>query len=186
MALLLLSALVVMDVVVMRHADRFDGAEPEPADRVWPEEQPPVVRAGAYVSLAVGALSFPATLAPVVMTVLAFQKHRLLSEAWVSFVAIVVASLSMSAAIKGLRMSHLLRHFTADMRPLLKTTTLYLVLWELFVLVLAVLMRPPSGNIAVLIWGYVAVNTLGTALVVAAVRIGLAATAPTPSAATEG
>ncbi len=183
MALLLLVALIAMDLVVMRHADRFDGAKPEPADRVWPEREPPVVAAGAYVSLGVGSLSFPATLAPVVMTVLALQRHRLLSEAWVSFVAIVVAALSMSAAIKCLRMSHLLRHFSAEMHPLLKATTLYLVLWAIFVLFLATLMRSPSGNIATLIWGYVAMLTLGTALLTAAVRVALAATTPTPAPA---
>ncbi len=175
MALLLLIALIAIDLVVMRHADRFDGTEPEPSQRVWPQQPPPLVKAGAYVSLVLGAVSFPATLAPVVMTVLTFQRHRLLSEAWVSLAAMIVATLSMSAAIKGLRMSHLLRHLTAEMRPLLRSTAAYLVLWELLVVFLGMLMRPPSGDIAVLIWSYLAANTLGTALVVAAARVGLEA-----------
>ena len=172
-AALLVLGLIALDLVVMRHADRFDGVKPDSAERVWAKDRPPVVTAAAFTFLALGALSFPATLAPTVMTVLTFQRHRLLSEAWVSLAAMIVATLSMSAAIKCLRVSHLLRYLTDEMRPLLKWTVLFLVLWELLVLVLTVTMRPIGGSIGVLIWSYVAVTTIGTGVVVAAARVAL-------------
>ena len=176
LAALCLAVLVTLDLTVMRGADRFDGlsADDEGLTLVFHEKPPSAVLAGRWAGLVLGVISFPATLAPVVITVLAFQKHPVLSHGWISLVAVIVAGVSMSAAVKYLRTAHFFRGFAEEMRKLLKHTVLYQGLWTLFVLIMLLLMRSPeSGRLVMLIWGYVALSIVGFVVTAAAARHAL-------------
>lgn len=176
-AALCLAVLVILDLTVMRGADRFDGSTTEDDEALtpmWKDDVPGTVKAGRWAGLALGVTSFPATLAPVVITVLAFQKHPVLSHGWISLVAVIVAGVSMSAAVKYLRTAHLFRGFAQEMKKLLKHTVIYQGLWTFFVLIMLVLMRSPeSGRLVALIWGYVAISIVGFALTALAAKQAL-------------
>jgi len=172
-AALCLAVLVTLDLTVMRGADRFDGmdADDEGLTLLFKGSAPPAVQAGRWAGLVLGVISFPATLAPVVITVLAFQEHPVLSHGWISLVAVIVAGVSMSAAVKYLRTAHLFRGFAEEMKKLLKHTLVYQGLWTVFVLLMLMLMRSPeSGRLVALIWGYVALSLVGFGLTAAAAR----------------
>ena len=176
LATLCLAVLVTLDLTIMRGADRFDGLTPddEGLTLVWKRDVPPAVRAGRWAGLVLGVISFPATLAPVVITVLAFQEHPVLSHGWISLVAVIVAGVSMSAAVKYLRTAHLFRGFAEEMKALLKHTLLYQGLWTLFVLIMLMLMRSPeSGRLVTLIWSYVALSIVGFAMTALAAKHAL-------------
>ncbi|MEM9073058.1 MAG: hypothetical protein AAGE52_31425 [Myxococcota bacterium] len=183
LAALCLVFLLVLDLVVMRGADRFDGSRPNEGDRVWKKTPPPVI-GGAWISTLLGVAAFPGTLAPVVITVLAFQAHPVLSDGWISLTAVIVAGLSMSAAVKCLRVSHFLRNLTREMRGLLTKTLIYLAVWAIFVVVGCALMRPADGNLALIVWAYVGFNTVGIVAAAIAIRSALDATAPPTGHAT--
>lgn len=177
LAALCLAVLVTLDLTLMRGADRFDGlsAGDEGLTLVWKDGPPPAVRAGRWAGLVLGVISFPGTLAPVVITVLAFQRHPVLADGWIALVAVIVAGVSMSAAVKYLRAAHFFRGFAEEMKTLLKHTVLYQGLWTLFVLLLLILMRSPdeSGNLTALIWAYVGLSVVGFAMTAAAARHAL-------------
>lgn len=175
-AALVLAVLVTLDLTLMRGADRFDGVSPgeEGLSLVWKDGAPTPVRAARWTGLVLGALSFPGTLAPVVITVLAFQAHPVLSHGWIALVAVIVAGVSMSAAVKYLRTAHFFRGYAEEMKKLLKHTLLYQGLWTVFILIMLMLMRSPdSGRLVALIWGYVALSIVGFAVTAAAARHAL-------------
>ena len=138
-----------------------------------------LVRAGAVFSAVLGLLYFPATLAPVILTALAFQAQPLLTDGWVALVAVVVAGLSMSVALKALRTSHLLIRLTDDTALLLRNTLLYQAAWTIFVLLLLLVADVPGGLVGLVVWAYVGTLLGGALLVGFAGRAALAFVART-------
>lgn len=167
-ALAALAALVllVLDLVVLRASESLD-VEGEPAGA---RARSSGERAGAGAAFLLGVIGFPGTLAPVVLTVLAFQANPITTDGWVALLAVIVASLSMSAAVKSFRIAQLLGRVKDESRRLLGATVIYLLVWALLVVVLLGLARAPEGPVRLLIWVYVGVLLAGTVVVGATAR----------------
>jgi hypothetical protein len=174
--------LLVVDMTVMRHGDRFDarltstgeGAYREGSTEVWAKAKTPIlVRVAAAVSFMLGVLGFPATLAPVVLTVLAFRQSALMSDGWVSLVVVFLAGIAMSVAIKQMRVAHLLLSLRDEMSRLLKQTIAYLLVWVFIVWILFAGATLPSGHVTTIVWSYLGALTVGVALTALGVKTAL-------------
>jgi hypothetical protein len=167
-ALAALAALVllVLDLVVLRSSEALD-VETEPTARPARSSGD---KAGAGAAFLLGVLGFPGTLAPVVLTVLAFQAHPITADGWVALLAVIVASLSMSAAVKSFRVAQLLGRVKDESRRLLGATVIYLLVWALLVVLLLGLARAPEGPVRLVIWAYVALLLAGSVVVGATAR----------------
>jgi hypothetical protein len=162
LAALVTLSLAVLDLVVLRGLEPREGDPPlVPTD----EARDGKTRLGALAAFLLGAIGFPGTLAPVVLTVLAFQAHPITTDGWVALLAVLVASFSMSAAVKSFRVAQLLGRVEPRARRLLGTSVIYVLLWALLVAVLVLLARSPHGLVAVVVWSYVGVLLAGTAVV---------------------
>ena len=185
-------ALLMLDLVVLRSIESLDlvGALP-PADMVSPGSGDPMAgaprdgrrslsdRTGAGAAFVLGVIGFPGTLAPVVLTVLAFQANPITADGWVALLAVVVASFSMSAAVKSFRVAHYLGRVTGESQRLLGATVIYVLVWALLVVLLLGLARAPEGPVRFVIWTYVALLLAGS-LVVGATSRGLLGTTVRP------
>ena len=165
-ALAALAALVllVLDLVVLRASESLD-VEGEPARARSSGE-----RAGAGAAFLLGVVGFPGTLAPVVLTVLAFQANPITTDGWVALLAVIVASLSMSAAVKSFRIAQLLGRVKDESRRVLGATVIYLLVWALLVVLLLGLARAPEGPVRLVIWAYVGLLLAGSVVVGATAR----------------
>lgn len=175
------SALLVLDLTLLRKADRFDAIGDVTATEsyVWArEKRPGLVRVAGWTSLGLGVIGFPATLAPVVLTVLAFQKHPVMSDGWVSLTAVVLAGISMSVAIKQVRVAHLLASLQREMVQLLRHTLLYLGGWIAVIWILLAGSDVPGGHVGLIVWTYLGVVTAGSVLVFVGVRAAITRAAP--------
>lgn len=156
-------ALLALDIVVLRGLEPREGDPPLTTRPTAPRVGP--ARAGSVAALVLGVLGFPGTLAPVVLTVLAFQAHPVTTDGWVALLAVVVASLSMSAAIKSFRIAQLLGRVEDVGRRLLGASVIYLLVWAVLVLLLLLLARSAEGPVQLLVWSYVAILLVATTVV---------------------
>lgn len=163
--------LLAMDIVILRGLERAD----EEAPTELAPERSSQHRAGAVAALGLGVLGFPGTLAPVVLTVLAFQAHPITSDGWVALIAVIVAGLSMSAAVKSLRVAQLLGRVSGAAQRLVGATMVYLLVWAIIIGLLLLLGRTPAGAVRLVVWVYAALLFVGTGLVAAMGRGALAA-----------
>ena len=177
---LCLFSLLAFDFTLMRNAERFDRLQDLKADGikltpVWSRKLPAplIVKIGAIIAMLMGIFGFPATFAPVVTAVHAFQAHPILSTGWISIIVTLIAAVSMSAAVKSYRLGHLLRTYAQEMRPLLKITALYIGLWLTLVLLLCLAMRAPKPPLTLIIWGYMVVSIVAAGAIAGAVRCAL-------------
>jgi hypothetical protein len=183
-ALAALAALVllVLDLVVLRSIESLELATSlPPADMATPPPRSPMAgtssspralreRLGAGAAFVLGVIGFPGTLAPVVLTVLAFQAHPITADGWVALLAVIVASFSMSAAVKSFRIAQYLGRVTGESLRLLGATVIYLLVWALLVVLLLGLARAPEGPVRIVVWAYVAVLLAGSVVVGATAR----------------
>ncbi|MEZ4253029.1 MAG: hypothetical protein R3B99_32880 [Polyangiales bacterium] len=155
-------SLLVLDLVILRGLEPREGEPPVmPTD----DARDGKTRAGAGAAFLLGAIGFPGTLAPVVLTVLAFQANPITSDGWVALMAVIVASLSMSAAVKSFRVAQLLGRVEDSARRLLGTSVIYVLLWAVLVCALLGLARAPEGMVALVVWAYVGLLLVGTTVV---------------------
>jgi len=184
-ALAALAALVllVLDLVVLRSIESLElVSHHPPTDVMTPAPRSPMAgiasqtpralrdRLGAGAAFVLGVIGFPGTLAPVVLTVLAFQAHPITADGWVALLAVIVASFSMSAAVKSFRIAQYLGRVTGESSRLLGATVIYLLVWALLVVLLLGLARAPEGPVRLVIWAYVAVLLVGSVVVGATAR----------------
>jgi len=184
-ALAALAALVllVLDLVVLRSIESLELVTSlPPANMVTPPARDPMAgtasrgprtlreRLGAGAAFVLGVIGFPGTLAPVVLTVLAFQAHPITADGWVALLAVIVASFSMSAAVKSFRIAQYLGRVTGESLRLLGATVIYVLVWALLVVLLLGLARAPEGPVRLVIWGYVALLLAGSVVVGATAR----------------
>ncbi|MBX3246593.1 MAG: hypothetical protein KF901_05365 [Myxococcales bacterium] len=159
-------ALLAMDIVILRGLERAD----EEAPTELAPERSSTHRAGAIAALGLGVLGFPGTLAPVVLTVLAFQAHPITTDGWVALIAVIVAGLSMSAAVKSFRIAQLLGRVSGAATRLVGATVVYLLVWAVLIGLLLLLGRAPEGPVRLVIWVYSVLLLAGTAVVAATGR----------------
>jgi hypothetical protein len=168
LAILLGVGLLAFDLWQSRREDRFAAEEQAPGaavirhgfKRAFGADAPLLGRVTGVLALVYGILSFPATLAPVILSVLALQAQPLGGDGTTALISMIVAGLSMSAGIKALRAGGLLLSADADARRIVVRSTFYVVGWAALVLCLLTLARRPGGAVAAIVYVYAAITVL--------------------------
>tara|TARA_B100001750_G_scaffold227101_1_gene220455 strand:- start:7564 stop:8151 length:588 start_codon:yes stop_codon:yes gene_type:complete len=180
-------ALLAFDVWQSRREDRFAAEEQAPGASVIQrgfarlgDPAPILARVASPLAIVYGILSFPATLAPVVLAVLAMHTQPLGGDGTTALVSMIVAGLSMSAGIKAIRAGGLLLATEHDARRVVVRSTFYVMLWAVLVLCLVSMARPAPGPVATLIYVYAAV-TLGVAVLLRLGQNAVSPAAPQPT-----
>ncbi|MBO6940204.1 MAG: hypothetical protein JJ863_34850 [Deltaproteobacteria bacterium] len=159
-------ALLLFDLWQSRRDDRFAPEEQEPSGsviqkgfgRAFGKGAGGIGRVASVVSIAYGVLSFPATLAPVILSVLAMQAQPLGGDGTTALISMIVAGLSMSAGIKAIRAGGLLLSDDDMARVVVARSTFYVVGWAALVLTMVSFARPPSGHVATIIYAHAGVT----------------------------
>ena len=179
LAVALGAALLLFDLWQSRRDDRFAPEEQSATGsvlqrgmgRAFDKEASPLGRTASVLAMAYGVLSFPATLAPVILTVLAMQAEPLGGDGATALASMIVAGLSMSAGIKAIRIGGLLLSHDPQAQVVVTRSIFYVVGWAALVLTLVSFARPPSGPVATLVYAHVAV-TVAVALLLRAAQRG--------------
>lgn len=161
-------ALLAFDLWQSRRDDRFAPEEQEPGasviqhgfSRAFGQGATPIGRVASLLAIGYGIVSFPATLAPVILSVLAMQAQPLGGDGTTALVSMIVAGLSMSAGIKAIRAGGLLLSKDAMARVVVARSTFYVVGWAALVLTLLTIARRPAGHVATIVYGHAAVTAL--------------------------
>jgi hypothetical protein len=168
LAIVLGAALLGFDLWQSRRDDRFAPEEQEPGAsvirhgmaRAYGEGAPPLARIASPLAIGYGILSFPATLAPVILAVLAMQARPLGGDGTTALVSMIVAGLSMSAGIKSIRAGGLLLSQDDASRVVVARSIFYVAGWAALVLTLLTLARQPTGHVATIVYGHVGLTVL--------------------------
>jgi len=197
--------LVLVDLHSMRNperfgaeegsSERFDDAEVEAGEGAYRAQPtvgarlaaaPPMVRVSAIIAGVFGALSFPGTLAPVILTVLAMQVRPLGGDGFTSLGAVIVAALSMSAAVKTIRTGRLLVELREKTRDVLRRCMLWLLAWNVIVVGLALVFpwgsEHAAGHVTTIVAVYTVLSILVFALLAGSARRALRFVAETSPA----
>lgn len=166
LAVVLGVALLLFDLWQSRRDDRFAPEEQQPGGsviqqgmgRAFGKDVSPLGRTASVVAIAYGILSFPATLAPVILSVLAMQAQPLGGDGTTALVSMIVAGLSMSAGIKAIRAGGLLLSDDDLARVVVARSTFYVVGWAALILTLVSFARPPAGHVATIVYAHAAVT----------------------------
>ncbi len=169
-------ALLLFDLWQSRRDDRFAPEEQQPGGsviqrgfgRAFGKEAPAIGRVASIVSIAYGVLSFPATLAPVILSVLAMQAQPLGGDGTTALISMIVAGLSMSAGIKAIRAGGLLLSDDDMARVVVARSTFYVVGWAALVLTMVSFARPPAGHVATIVYAHAGVTAVVAILLRAA------------------
>jgi len=172
-------ALLLFDLWQSRRDDRFAPEEQQVGasvirrgfGRALGKEATALGRVTSILAIGYGILSFPATLAPVILTVLAMQAQPLGGDGTTALVSMIVAGLSMSAGIKSIRAGGLLLSDDDQSRVVVARSTFYVVGWAALVLTLVSFARLPTGHVATIVYAHVAV-TAAVALLLRAAQLG--------------
>ncbi|MEM1418258.1 MAG: hypothetical protein AAGH15_25405 [Myxococcota bacterium] len=168
-AFVLLVGLLLADAVGLRELEEERPlAGPVSGAPRWP------LRLIAALTSLFGAVGFPATLAPVILTVLVAQEHPFVGDGWTSLVAILVAALSMSAAVKCFRLASMMLERPGPDEGATRRTAFWLGGWNALVVALLALAKRPLGVVTPLVWGYALASVAVFALAVAGIRLALA------------
>ncbi len=168
LAILLGVSLLGFDLWQSRRDDRFAPEEQEPGasviqhgmKRAFGEDVPTLVRIAGPLAIGYGILSFPATLAPVILAVLAMQAQPLGGDGTTALVSMIVAGLSMSAGIKAIRAGGLLLSADDAARVVVARSIFYVAGWAALVLTLLTFARQPTGHVATIVYAHVGVTVL--------------------------
>lgn len=168
LAILLGVALLAFDLWQSRRDDRFAAEEQEPGasviqhgmKRAFGQGAPAVARIASPLAIGYGILSFPATLAPVILAVLAMQAQPLGGDGTTALVSMIVAGLSMSAGIKSIRAGGLLLSDDDAARVVVARSIFYVVGWAALVLTLLTFARQPVGHVATIVYAHVGLTVL--------------------------
>lgn len=168
LAILLGVALLGFDLWQSRRDDRFAPEEQEPGAsvirhgmaRAFGEGVPTLARIASPLAIGYGILSFPATLAPVILAVLAMQAQPLGGDGTTALVSMIVAGLSMSAGIKAIRAGGLLLSEDDAARVVVSRSIFYVAGWAALVTTLLTFARTPTGHVATLVYGHAALTVL--------------------------
>ena len=162
--------LFAFDVWQSRREDRFAPEERRVSDGLMRtalgraarggSTVPGVARTVVPIAIVYGFLSFPATLAPVILTVLALQKSSLGGDGTVALASMLMAGLSMSAGIKAWRAGSLLLIEGSGARRVVVRSIAYLALWSALTVLLLTLARPDAGPVAMVTYVYVATTVV--------------------------
>lgn len=188
LAMLLGVVLLGFDVWQSRRDDRFAPEEQEPGasvirhglQRAFGEGSPVLVRITSPLAIVYGILSFPATLAPVILAVLAMQAEPLGGDGTTALVSMIVAGLSMSAGIKAIRAGGLLLSPDDAARVVVSRSIFYVVGWAALVVTLLTFARQPSGHVATIVYAHAGLTVLVAILLRFAQAAGAAATKAIP------
>ncbi len=170
-------ALLAIDLVWMRGAEVFD--EPRTGDRETP---PGFLHSARWVGMLFGILNFPGTVAPVILWVLAFQANPILTPGYISLVGVIYAGISMSAAIKCSRVAKLLVTLGEDADWILKRSAIYLGLFLLSLICIAIAGSGAEGKVALLVWSYLSIAIPALAIVAYAAHTALETTSKSETA----
>lgn len=188
LAILLGVGLLGFDLWQSRRDDRFAPEEQEPGasviqhgmKRAFGEDAPVLVRITTPLAIAYGILSFPATLAPVILAVLAMQAQPLGGDGTTALVSMIVAGLSMSAGIKAIRAGGLLLSRDDAARVVVSRSIFYVVGWAALVVAMLTFARQPSGHVAAIVYGHAALTVVVAILLRIAQASGAAAAKAIP------
>lgn len=168
LAILLGVALLAFDLWQSRRDDRFAAEEQEPGasviqhgmKRAFGQDAPAIARIASPLAIGYGILSFPATLAPVILAVLAMQAQPLGGDGTTALISMIVAGLSMSAGIKSIRAGGLLLSDDPVARVVVARSIFYVVGWAALVLTLLTFARQPAGHVATIVYAHVGLTVL--------------------------
>jgi len=174
-ALLALVGLLAADLLSMRSPEFFgseDLPDPEPPYLWSGKSVPALPRAAAVSGLVFGTLSFPATLAPVLLCVLALRTHDVGTDGQVALAALIIAAMSMSAAMKTIRVGRGLLRLHPLSHVIGRRCLLWLGVWNAAQLAL-LLLFPFGGDVFTAIaGGYFALSVAFWGLLFRAHRSG--------------
>lgn len=158
--------LLVFEFAVVRPTD-LRLAEPDAGGGTQSSEhrrvrQKALVRGGGVFGIAYGLLNFPATLAPVILVAHAAQAHPIGGDGTTALIGIVVAGYSMSASLKAIRAGEIYLTGQTHLLVAARQCVLFFLGWTAIVCCLLALSRPPVGNVALIVYGYVAVTFLAS------------------------
>ena len=180
---LLIGGLMLVDLVSMRTPERFgaeavlqgDGPMRSQQTTVWRrKDTPPILKASAGLAILYGTLAFPGTLAPVVLTVLALRQGPVASEGWTALIAVIVAALSMSVALKTMRAGRLMLELTSPAMLVARRCLFFLGPWNVAVIVSWLIADLPATSVASIVLAYVIATLLVFATLIVASRVAAA------------
>ena len=148
-------ALLAFDLWQSRRDDRFAAEEQEPGasviqhgmKRAFGKGAPALARVVSPLAIGYGILSFPATLAPVILAVLAMQAQPLGGDGTTALVSMIVAG--------GLLLSD-----DDAARVVVARSIFYMVGWAALVLTLLTFARRPTGLVATIVYAHVGLTVL--------------------------
>ena len=159
--------LLAFDVWQSRREDRFALEEQTPGASIIQRgflrafaPAPALARIASPLAIVYGLLSFPATLAPVILTVLALQAHPIGGDGTTAFLSMMVAGLSMSAGIKAMRAGGLLLSDSIDARRVVARSIFYVLVWATLLICLVSMAPVPGGPVRTLLYAYVATSVV--------------------------
>ncbi len=155
--------LVHLDLIVFRRMEQKVRAleAKAPAGEESPLAPiPGQLRLVAHLGSAFGFINFPGTLAPVILVALAMQARPVGGDGTSALMAIAIATFSMSASMKAMR----LREYLACAHPryakLLEYSVFYFVGWTAIILCFLTAARAPQGLVALIVYGYAAITVV--------------------------